>query len=61
VSPAPLIEYIDRRIELVDSIQASLEARRATRPASQRAYRHRLASNTHDRLERCRKLFEVRK
>jgi hypothetical protein len=49
---APLIDYLDRRIALVDSISASLIARRQTRPQSRQSYQERALREMRARIGR---------
>lgn len=49
---APLIDFLDRRIALVDSISASLIARRQTRPQSRLSYQERALRELRARIGR---------
>ena len=59
MSPAPLIDLIDSRIALVDSLNEAWATRRAPRERNQQAYRDKLSRNINARLEQCRKVFGV--
>jgi uncharacterized protein (DUF2342 family) len=55
----PIIEFINRRIALVDSLNEAWARRRAARPAARQIYRNRVEREHRARMDATRKGEEL--